>query len=194
MAESAPHLALSHGQVLWCLAGGKEPSPPLPDQVRYLRQRGIPFQESELGQGRGVRMKYGFYHFIELGIAHEGLKRRIQPRFLTMLVDDRARYRHTYREAYLELAKHPNLFEGNPRSRSLFADDFFIRLHDRYSDTPGEITVVMQPEAGSGRRVGDLVESYEGEGDRDVIALKSLMLRLLGLARIAPVTRPGPKG
>lgn len=194
MSLSIPHLALSHGQVLWCLAGGKEPSPPLPDQVRYLRQLGVPFDDSEVGKGRGVRLSYGFYHLIELGVAHEGLRRRIQPRFLTMLVDERAGYRRLYREAYLEIAPHPHLFEGDPRSIPMFADEFFLRLHDRYSDTPGEITVVVQPKRGSGRSAGDLVETYVGEEERDVIALKSLMLRLLSLARIAPVTRPGPKG
>src|SRR4249919_2094262 len=114
MAPSVPPLALSHGQVLWCLAGGKEPLPPLPDQVRYLRQLLIPFEESEMGQGRGVRLSYGFYHLIEVGIAHEGLRRRIEPRLLKMLVDERAGFRRAYRDAYLQLAKHPHLFEGDP--------------------------------------------------------------------------------
>lgn len=191
MTLSVPQLALSHGQVLWCLAGGKKPSPPLPEQVRYLRQLGIPFDGSEMGQGRGVRLSYGFYHLIEVGIAHEGLRRRIQPRFLTMLVDERASYRRVYRAAYLELAPHPHLFEGNPRSIPIFEDEFFLRLHDRYSDAPGKITVAA---VGAGRIPGDLIETYEGEEDRDVIALKSLMVRLLSLAKIAPVTRPGPKG
>jgi hypothetical protein len=191
MASSVPHLALSHGQVLWCLAGGKEPVPPLPDQVRYLRQLGIPFDESEMGQGRGVRLSYGFSHLIELGIAHEGLRRRIQTRFLKMLADERTGYRRLYREAYRELAPHPHLFEGNPRSIPIFDDEFFLRLHDRYSDAPGKITVAA---VGPGRSPGDLVETYEGEEDRDVIALKALMVRLLSLAKIAPVTRPGPKG
>lgn len=194
MTASAPHLALSHGQVLWCLAGGKEPAPPLPDQVRYLRQLGIPFEESEMGRGRGVRLAYGFYHLIELGIAHEGLRRRIQPRFLTMLVDDRPKYRRVYRDTYLELAKKPTVFEGEPRSRSVFDNEVLIRLHDRYSDNPGEISFVIQPPAGSGGTPGDLIELYEGEDDRVVIGLKSLIVRLLGLAKIAPVTRPGPKG
>lgn len=194
MSPSVPHLALSHGQVLWCLAGGKEPSPPLPHQVRYLRQLGIPFNESEMGRGRGIRLSYGFYHLVELGVAHEGIRRRIQPRFLTMLVDERVEYRRVYRDAYLELVKDPAVFERDPRSRPLFENEFLLRLHDRYSDTPGEITVVTRPSAGSGATLGDLVESYEGEEDRVVIALKPLIVRLMRLAKIAPVTRPGPKG
>lgn len=194
MAPLVPPLALSHGQVLWCLAGGHPPEPPLPDQVRYLRQLGIPFDASELGQGRGIRLAYGFYHFIELGVAFEGLRRRIQPRFLTMLAEDRTRYRNVYREAYRELAPHPQLFEGDARSVPIFQGEFFIRLHDRYSDTPGEITMVVTPAKGSGQRQGDLIEIYPGEGVRDVIALKALIVRLLKLAKIAPATRPGPKG
>ena len=195
MTASVPHLELSHGQVLWCLAGGHEPSPPLPDQVRYLRQIGIPFAESEQGKGRGVRLTYGFYHFIELGIACEALRRRVEPRYLVMLVDDRARYRHLYREAYRELAASPALLNAAvDRSSPIFAEEFYLRLHDRYSDTPGRIVPAFEAESATARKFGDWVERYEGQPDRDVIAVKGLMLKLLRLARDAPVTRPGPKG
>lgn len=186
--------SLSHGQVLWCLAGGRAPSTPLPDQVRYLRQLGIPFEASELGQGRGVRLTYGFYHYVELGVACEGLRRRVQPRFLKMLVEDRKKFRSIYRRAYLELANSPGLFEGNSGTVPMFADDYFIRLHDRYSDTPGEINMVFEsiPETGQAR--GDLVEDYPGDASRIVIAMKPLVVRMMRLANNAPVTRPGPQG
>lgn len=195
MAPSVPHLNLSHGQVLWCLAGGREASPPLPDQVRYLRQLGIPFAPSELGQGRGVRLSYGFYHLIEIGIAYDALRLRIPPRYLAILVDDRTRYRNLYREAYRQLAENPKLFEAPPgRSCSIFGEEFYLRLHDRYSDTPGEITPVFEPGSSTARKFGDWVEQYEGEADRDVIPLKTRMLELLRLAKDAPITKPGPKG
>ena len=195
MAVSVPSLDLSHGQVLWCLAGGEEPSPPLPDQVRYLRQLGIPFDESELGQGRGVRVSYGFYHLIEVGIAAKGLRLRIPPRYLAMLVEDRTRYRNLYREAYRQLAVDPETFNEPPgRSRTIYGEEFYLRLHDRYSDTPGQINPVVGVDSAMTRKFGDWVETYEGEPDRDVIALKSLMVELLRLARVAPKTKPGPKG
>src|SRR5688572_14464389 len=152
MTSSVPHLNLSHGQVLWCLAGGREASPPLPDQVRYLRQLGIPFAPSELGQGRGVRISYGFYHFIELGIAYEGLRRRIEPRFLKRLASDRVRHRQSYRAAYIELAAHPEIFEGDPRERTLVEGEYVVRLHDKFSETPGEIVFAMALSPKPGRK------------------------------------------
>ena len=195
MPPSVPHLDLSHGQVLWCLAGGREAVPPLPDQVRYLRQRGIPFAPSELGQGRGVRLSYGFYHFIEVGIAYEGLRLRIPPRYLAVLVDDRVRYRNLYREAYRQLAENPALLEAPAgRSRAMFGEEFYLRLHDRYSDTPGQITPVFEAGSSTARKFGDWVEQYEGQPDRDVIPLKARMVDLLRLAPAAPQTKPGPKG
>jgi len=193
MAESVPRLALSHGQVLWCLAGGKEPTPPLPDQVRYLRQLDIPFAPHELGKGRGVRLSYGFYQLIELGIAYEGLRRRIEPRFLKRLAEQRTQFREVYRAAYLELAAHPQIFDGNPRERVLVNDERVVRLHDKYSENPGEIAFAMAFDPKPGRKPWDLVEEIGGE-EHDVIGLKLLMVYLLRLVKHAPVTRPGPKG
>ena len=192
MAPSVPHLDLSHGQVLWCLAGGREPPQALRDQVRYLRQLGIPFEESEQGLGRGVRLSYGYFHFIEIGVAFEALRQAVPPRLLKMLVDDRTRYRNLYEFAYSELEPHPSLFEGDPRSRSMMGDELLIRLHDRYSESPGKIALSGDV-SGAGRKLGDLVESVKGDEDLVVIPLKSLVLHLVGLAKIAPATRPGPK-
>jgi len=60
-------LSLTHGQVAWALARGQPPTALLLDQLRYLRQLGVPFSKSELGGGRGNRIHYGFDHLIELG-------------------------------------------------------------------------------------------------------------------------------
>lgn len=191
MPKPPLQLALSHGQVAWCLARGVEPSQLLLDQLRYLRQLGIPFEPKELGQGRGVRVTYGFYHFVEVGVAFEALRRRIQPRFLSVLVEDRARYRNLYDEAYRQIIKS---LERDEKGIPIFEDEFYLRLHDRYSDTPGRIVPAMEKGDASARKFGDWVEQIEGQPDRDVIALKSLMAVLLRLAQHAPRTRTGPKG
>lgn len=193
MSPSVPPLNLSHGQVLWCLAGGHAPVPPLPHQVRYLRQRGIPFDESVRGQGRGVRLTYDFYELIEVGVAFEALRQRMEPRLLEGLVDDRKRYREVYRLAYSELAPHPSLFAGDPRSRSIFGNEIFIRFGDRYSAAPGKVTFAASDQNPSAWKFGDLVEEVDGPG-QVVIPLKSLVLYLIRLAEVAPQTRPGPRG
>jgi len=69
-----------HGQVAWALARGQPPSEQLIDQLRYLRQLGVPFSKAELGAGSGHRIRYGFDHLIELGVAVFGLERGMRPR------------------------------------------------------------------------------------------------------------------
>jgi hypothetical protein len=73
-------LHLTHGQVAWTLARGLPPSRALLDQLRYLRQLGVPFPKDELGGGRGHRIWYGFDQLIELGVAVFGLRRGMAPR------------------------------------------------------------------------------------------------------------------
>jgi hypothetical protein len=193
MTTRIPTLALSHGQVLWCLAGGEEPSSQLVTRVRYLRKKlGIPFSDGELGAGRGVRILYDFYRFIEIGVAYEAMRQRIPPRLLEQLVDQRGSFHNVYRAAYAEIARHPSLFEGDPRAFAIFEEDFLIGFSDHFSKAPGKVTLAT-PDPSKGRRFGDLIEEDElGEGTA-VIQLKSLMLRLLMLADAAPATRPGPK-
>jgi len=184
-----PHLDLSHGQVAWCLAGGKEPKKLLLDQLGYLRQLHIPFEEEELGQGRGVRVRYDFNHFMEVGIAYEGLLRRIEPRLLLMLRDQREQYRNVYRVAYAELIVHPSYFEGEPGRYDLIDGDFVIRFNDRYSTTPGVIQIEPAPDPGQDSPRDVMAQLYGPEQ----VPLKSLMARLLRFAMIAPKTKPGPK-
>lgn len=138
-------------------------------------------------------MSYGFYQLIELGIAYEGLRRRIEPRFLKRLAIQRAQYREVYRASYLELATHPQIFEGNPRERVLVEGERVVRLHDKFSEDPGQIVFAMALDPKPGRKPWDLIELIDGE-EHDVFGLKLLMIHLLRLVKHAPVTRPGPKG
>ena len=97
-------LSLTHGQVAWALARGQPPSAPLIDQLRYLRQLGVPFSKAELGGGSGHRLRYGFNHLIELGVAVFGLERGMRPREIAwILVDHRAELRRCYRDTLAAL-------------------------------------------------------------------------------------------
>src|SRR6516162_4620164 len=97
-------LHLTHGQVAWTLARGLPPSRELLDQLRYLRQLGVPFAKNELGGGRGHRIWYGFDQLIELGVAVFGLRRGMAPREMAgMLVNHRAEFRRCFRDVVVEL-------------------------------------------------------------------------------------------
>jgi hypothetical protein len=72
------------------LSRGQQPSALLLDQLRYLRQLGVPFSKEELGGGRGNRIRYGFDHLIELGVALFGLQGGMAPReVVRILVEHR---------------------------------------------------------------------------------------------------------
>ena len=97
-------LSLTHGQVAWVLARGEQPSALLLDQLRYLRQLGVPFSKEELGGGRGNRIRYGFDHLIELGVALFGLQRGMAPReVVRILVEHRVELRRCYRDTVAAL-------------------------------------------------------------------------------------------
>lgn len=62
-------LTLTHGQILWVLARGNEPSQELKETVKYLRKLGVPFSKKSLGVGRGSTVTYRFEHLMELSVA-----------------------------------------------------------------------------------------------------------------------------
>src|SRR6266446_919741 len=130
-------LSLTHGQVAWTLSRGLPPSQQLLDQLRYLRQLGVPFTKGELGSGRGNRIRYGFDHLIELGVAVFGLQRGMAPREVAaIVVNHRDEFRRRYRETLAALP--PAKFEADwVKSRGalvpLMRDEVFLRMHDRYS-------------------------------------------------------------
>src|SRR5260370_39439402 len=92
-------LSLTHGQVAWVLSRGLTPTAEVFDQIRYLRQLGVPFTKQELGMGRGNRIRYGFDHLIELGVALFGLRRGMAPREVAaLLLQHRDELRQCYRD------------------------------------------------------------------------------------------------
>src|SRR5260370_41750269 len=92
-------LSLTHGQVAWVLSRGLTPTAEVFDQIRNLRQLGVPFTKQELGMGRGNRIRYGVDHLIELGDALSGLRRGMTPHEdEPLLLKHRDELRQCYRD------------------------------------------------------------------------------------------------
>ena len=190
-------LHLTHGQVAWTLARGLPASRELLDQLRYLRQLGVPFAKDELGGGRGHRIWYGFDQLIELGVAVFGLRRGMAPREMTgMLVNHRAEFRQCFRDVVVELPA--GAFEADwVKSRGaivpLMRQEMFMRLHDRRSEKPGKFDLIAGDGFAAILQIGMVTEKYPGEEARTLLPLTRLVLEVVAWARAAPEIKPGRK-
>jgi hypothetical protein len=189
-------LSLTHGQVAWVLSRGQEPTLLLLDQLRYLRQLGVPFTEAELGGGRGNRIRYGFYHLIELGVALFGLQRGMAPREVAgIVVEHRDELRRCYSDVLTALP--PGAFEADwVKSRGAVVpimDEIFLRLHDRYSDRRGSFDLVPGDPFAAFMQFRTLTETYPGGEVRTLLPLTRLVIELVAWAREAPEIKPGRK-
>ena len=201
MSIRVPRLRLSFGQLSWAIARGQEPSDELKARLRYLRQLGIPVGDSEPGRaaGQGRRIEYDFYDLIETGVACEALRLRIKPKDVQMLVRQRRACRKTYRRAYERIFPGawdaPWIRERQAHLQVMLADEVVLRLHDRFDQAPGRLSIVglddLQQE--TGLPVGTLVEVTPGQPPAVLVSLTKVILELVTWAREAPATRPGPK-
>jgi hypothetical protein len=197
MPKPLPKLSLTHGQVAWAISLGREPEQRLLDQIRYLRRLGVPFKESELGTGRGNRVRYRFDHLIELGVGVAALRRGMTPKDIAgLLVAHRKTLRQFYREAYLDqpdTALGADWVKSRGQYIPLLANERFLRLHDRYAEAPGGIERIRQDEIGDPSQLFSMVERHPGEKLRTLFPLTRLVLELVAWALEAPETRPGPQ-
>ena len=193
---SLTDLSLTHGQVAWALARGQQPTAMLTDQLRYLRQLGVPFSRHELGGGRGNRIRYGFDHLIELGVALFGLQRGMTPRAVAgILVEHRAELRRCYRDILAALPA--SAFEAEwVKSRGAVVpimNETFLRLHDRYSERPGSCELVPGGSFDLLSQLATVTERYPGDELRTLLPLTRLVIELVAWAREAPEIKPGRK-
>ena len=196
MPSPFPKLNLSHGQVLYALGQGAPLDSATIDRVRYLRRLGVPFRGSELGTGRGNRLRYSFEHLVELGVALFALRRGMPPRDVARyIIEGRTRLRAYYRKAY-EDQPAAALDEPWVRSRGRIipfpGNEIFLRMHDRYSQEPGKIELITQSEVKNLSDLFALVERYPGEESRTLLPLTRLVLELVVWAQEAPEISPGP--
>ena len=104
MPKSIPLLALTQGQVAWTLSLGQPPSEQTIDQLRYLRQIGVPFSDAEQGGGRGYHLHYGYVHLVECALALFAIRRGRVPREAAKyLISGRKGLRPLYRQAFRTL-------------------------------------------------------------------------------------------
>src|SRR5262249_58857365 len=123
--------SLTDGQVAWALARGERAAALLIDQLRYRGTR-VPFSKSELGGGRGHRIRYRFDHLIELGVALFGLQRGLAPREVAgILVEHRAELRRCYRDivAALPAAAYEAEWVKSRGAVVPLINETFLRLH-----------------------------------------------------------------
>ena len=192
--DSPLNLSLTHGQVAWVLSRGQQPSTLLLDQLRYLRQLGVPFSKQELGGGSGNRIRYGFDHLIELGVALFGLQRGMAPREVAgILVEHRVEFRRLYRDTVTALP--PGAFEAEWVKSGgevvPIRNEICLRLHDRYSEHKGTFELVPGDAFAAMMEFKNITETYPGGEVRTLLPLTRLVVELVAWAREAPEIKPG---
>ena len=198
---TVPDLQLTHGQLLWTLCRGNVPLGPqrqvLLNELRYLRQLGIPFRETRRGTGRGHRIYYTYEELIELAVGLMALRRGVRPQILAKaFVKRRTKLWQLYREA-LEAQPAAALeapWLSKPGKESVLLESPFpLRLHNRYSETPGKIELVLPHEARQFEEIFTLREVFSDGASELLIPLANLVLQMTYWATRAPTIQPGRK-
>lgn len=192
-----PKLSLSHGQMLWALNLGRDPSGLMKDQVRYLRQLGIPSASAGGGQGSGNRLRYDTHDMIELGVALIGLKHRFRPRDIQeVLLKDRDELRAN---TILAWQGQPDdiLEQGWVKNRNppdmVIRPEVHLRLHDRRDTQVGRFEFLGSERAAPGDKIMVPVEVFEDGQIRLIIPVMLSCIPWIAWALEAPETRPGPQ-
>ena len=194
-----PNLSLSFSQVAWAISLGQEPNKVLPEQLNYLRQLGIPFEKAQTGLGRGNRVAYGFDELIETALAIRGIRFGMKPaEMANFILENRKHLRKLYRQALAEQpdgALKAEWVKSRGRAGALLSNEVFLRLHDKYSSSPGkfEYEQIADPKVDALQAIFDPVEIVGGE-PRKLFSLTRLVLETVAWALDAPEYRTGPKG
>ena len=194
-----PDLSLTQGQVIWTLSHGEIPTEPrlqqLLDQIRYLRQLGVPFDEGKHDMGRGNPIRYGFMELMELGVAIFALRRGLRPREVAdYLIKHRKDLQRMFRQVLEEQpakALEAPLIKSHGKIIPLVANEMFLRLHDRFSETPGKFEPVGISEAKKTDEIFGMREVFAGGVTKPLIPLTRIVLELVVWAQEAPEIRPG---
>ena len=197
MPDALPDLSLTQGQLLWAIEHGRTPVKLLKDQVRYLRQLGVPKNSADQLPGSGNRVRYDFHDLVELGLGVTALKRRFKPKDISaVLVEGREYVRHAVEIAWREMSDEQITAEWI-KSRGTIVpfrmNDFYLRLHDRRSEAWGKVDVVRPGSVDPDIEVFTPIEIFEDGEIKVLFPLQTLMLPWVAWALEAPPTRTGPK-
>jgi len=197
LPQTLPDLKLTQGQLLWALGHGREPDKLLKDQVRYLRQLGIPYQSKEKAPGSGNQIRYDFFDLVELGVALAALARRFRPKdIVAVLTDDREKFRQQVAECWLDLPDgvfDAEWVKSRGRLKPFLENIAFVRLHDRRSENWGKLDLVWTGDEYPGAELLDPFERFEDGEIRVLLPLNVLMIPWVAWALEAPPIRTGPK-
>lgn len=197
MTLPLPDLSLSQGQMNWALCQGQEPDKRVRDQLRYLRQLGIPKAAGSQAKGSGRRITYDFYDLVETGLGLTGLTLGSRPKDLSeILVDNRADLRKLYAMAWTEMPEasiDASWVKSRGRQNPILGDEIYLSLHDRWRDRSATYDFVTAEEASDDLPFFETVQRFPNEPPRRVVSLKRVMLPWVAWALEAPPTKPGPK-
>jgi hypothetical protein len=197
LPQAVPNLSLTQGQLLWALSHGRDPDQLLKDQVRYLRQLGIPKKSTEVAPGKGNRIRYDFFDLVELGVAFRALMLRFRPKDIAaLLVSDREAFRQIIAQAWLELpdaALTQDWVKSRGRTTPLIAAEINVRLHGRRSEKWGQLDIVGFNDSVPGLSLFAPIERFDDGDVLPLVPLKHSMLPWVAWALEAPVIRTGPK-
>lgn len=195
MPSLVPDLSLTHGQLLWAVSLGREPSEEVKDRVRYLRQLGIPRPKPER-IGKGHRLVYGFDDLALVGFGLLGLSEGFKPGALTeYLVDQRDGLLAAFRYVWTHLNE--NVLDEawvkmRGRSMPLSAEPYYLRLHGRARGQMAGIELVK----GKGTETSPHLIPYEvipGEAPEKVFIIEYWLPQWVAWALEAPTPRRGRK-
>ena len=197
MPNTLPNLSLTQGQLLWALEHGQKPEKLLKDQVRYLRQLGIPKNSANQVPGSGNRVRYDFHDLVELGLGVTALQRRFKPKDISaVLVDGHEDMRRAIEMAWREMSDEQisaDWIKSRGTIVPLRMEDFYLRLHDRRSEAWGKVDVVLPGNMNPELEVFTPIEIFEDGEVKVLFPLQTLMLPWVAWALEAPPIRTGPK-
>jgi hypothetical protein len=193
--DRVPKFQLSLGQLCWALNLGRPASARLRNEIRYLRQLGVPHAEERVGEGRGHRIRYGFDELIECGVALYAIRRGMKiADAAKLLITERVAFRRLYRDAFLkqsEEALSADWVKSRGRIITFIDEEFFLRVHDRYSEKSGSYDLVTPQNNVQAVEFFSLVERFGGDDHRVLVPLKKTVIELVAWAQDAPEIRPG---
>jgi len=188
LTQRARSLLITHGQLLFVLGhqfpwlNSAERNSSINETLKYLRRRGVPFDKSELGTGRGNRVYYYFEQIVDVCMATT---------LVTIMdISDVAWYLKEYKkelhDIYRSIAERPsdwtNVYKDDPLSSPVIHINMSRIGSSRSAIAPEVVTIKQLMEQ------VPVVDFF-----RPIVMIHRLVVMAVGNAEQAPLITPGPK-